>query len=300
MTSEYYRNRTQSFITIEPNSGVCKDDSTLDTCCEIPLTVSGNYYVDTNNEWNTQNKFDLAKQIYSVSLEGIQYTNQKWQSIISILDSKIKHLGLIQGSERDFAWNLIAWVSYTSIFKGFGSLQFSLSGDVGVAFDKFVRLRGFASGSSDYNICHVNIETSFDSGSRTLQVATQINTTNNCQKSEFLGYVCHSPCPGIISLRGMGFDPTFAQNTIMKWKLDMATISVAMAVNLGILSVNDLTKIENDDSLQFMLDWMYSKGQINEFIYKNTVSYFGKISNKDFSSFSSFYHFIIFYLYIIR
>jgi hypothetical protein len=32
-------------------SGLCIDDSSLKHCCEVPTTVSGVYYVDSDGDW---------------------------------------------------------------------------------------------------------------------------------------------------------------------------------------------------------------------------------------------------------
>lgn len=274
--TEYQKNRTESFISIDPKSGVCKDDSSSSTCCEIPLTITGDFMLDSNSSWNTEKNFDLVDQIYLFSLEGLQYTNEQWSEIVKSIDVKVKDLGLTRGSKRDFSWNLIGWVSYTSFTKGSGSLQYTLSGDASIAFDKPIVGTGFASGLSDNVSCYLSVGTNYQKEGHTLSVEIDLDDHNNCKEGSNGGYNCTNPCPGIISMAGMGYDTQNADDTLIQWEIDMASVSTAIAVNMGQLSLKDLQNFTEDSSREYLLSNMLSLGYIDGATYRNTSSYFRK------------------------
>lgn len=79
----YVDARTKSFITLDRFSGECADDPSLDTCCEVPASITGTYLVDDRGNWNTEALFSHVKQIYAVSLTGLQYNNEEWKELMN-------------------------------------------------------------------------------------------------------------------------------------------------------------------------------------------------------------------------
>jgi hypothetical protein len=80
--TSYMEGRTKTFITLDRFSGVCKDDPSLDTCCEVPASITGTYLADSAGVWNTEAGFSYVKQIYAVSLTGLTYTNEQWKQLM--------------------------------------------------------------------------------------------------------------------------------------------------------------------------------------------------------------------------
>jgi hypothetical protein len=74
--------RIKTFITLDPKSGVCKEDSSLDTCCEVPASITGTYLADNSGIWNTEASFSYVQQIYAVTVTGLSYTNTQWKSLM--------------------------------------------------------------------------------------------------------------------------------------------------------------------------------------------------------------------------
>jgi hypothetical protein len=79
----YNEGRTKTFITLDRLSGVCREDSSLDTCCEVPASITGVYLVDHTGYWNTEPKFSYLNQIYAVSVTGLTYTNEQWKALMT-------------------------------------------------------------------------------------------------------------------------------------------------------------------------------------------------------------------------
>ena len=79
---QYLKSRTSSFITLDKTSGVCKSDSSLSTCCEVPATITGQFNADTDGACDTSQYFSYVKSNYGVTLSGLSYTNSEWSDII--------------------------------------------------------------------------------------------------------------------------------------------------------------------------------------------------------------------------
>jgi hypothetical protein len=86
--SSYLNARTHTFITLDPHAGVCLDDPSLGTCCEVPASITGTYLTDNAGFWNTESAFSYVRQIYAVSLTGLTYTNEQWKHLISAIKGR--------------------------------------------------------------------------------------------------------------------------------------------------------------------------------------------------------------------
>jgi hypothetical protein len=84
----YNEGRTKTFITLDRYSGVCKNDSSLNECCEVPASITGVYLVDNTGTWNTEAAFSYINQIYAVSVTGLSYTNEQWRSLMTAIKDK--------------------------------------------------------------------------------------------------------------------------------------------------------------------------------------------------------------------
>lgn len=105
---QYTDARTSSFITLDNTAGVCKSDPSSTTCCEVPTVVTGEFYADSNGNWDTQPGFQFTKANYGVNLKGLQYTSDQWTEVMKGIVTDVQQLGA-RGQYRDFAWNLVAW-----------------------------------------------------------------------------------------------------------------------------------------------------------------------------------------------
>ncbi len=84
----YIEGRTKSFITLDKFSGVCADDPSLDTCCEVPASITGTYLADNRGNWNTEAAFSYVRQVYAVSVTGLTYTNTQWKTLMTTIQKR--------------------------------------------------------------------------------------------------------------------------------------------------------------------------------------------------------------------
>lgn len=101
--SAYHDGVTQSFISLDKTSGVCKDDSSSTTCCEVPQTITGTFLADTQGRWNTQNNFSYINNNYAITVAGLEYTNAQWAEVMKNITDQLSVIGL-KGENRDLAW----------------------------------------------------------------------------------------------------------------------------------------------------------------------------------------------------
>eukprot|EP01034_Spumella_vulgaris_P022688 gene22688-28837_t len=110
----------------------------------------------------------------------------------------------------------------------------------------------------------------------TLAANTQLNALNlsSNQFSVRILSLMRNPCPGILAPQLMGYDTKYASSSIMTWKLDMASVVTALAVNMGILPLTTLTNIKGDNDRINLLNNMAAQGFIDQQTVYNASSYF--------------------------
>lgn len=202
---------------------------------------------------------------------GVQYTNEEYAVIMRKINREVKAIGY-RGASRDYAWNMVAWSSFTSINKDSGSFKFYMSGEAGAIFSKTVIAAGFASNASDTSPCTVAISTSVDALAHAMEVDVDLGCTSApCQDN---------PCPNILGPQAMGYDTQAASTTTMSFKIDLASVNVALAVNMGILPIDNLVNYSGDNARVTLLNAMVSAGSISQMTAYNTSSYYGKKSTR--------------------
>ena len=100
---QYIQGRTSSFITLDNKSGVCKDIPDSTTCCEVPLSLTGEFLADTSGLWDTEPNFSYIQNSYGITVSGLQYTNAQWAEVMQNITAQLKVIG-IKGMNRDYAW----------------------------------------------------------------------------------------------------------------------------------------------------------------------------------------------------
>lgn len=262
-TRNYVLNRTSSFISLDSGAGVCKGDSKSDSCCEVPVAVTGEFMVDTNGRWETFPRFNYNFNNYDVKLTGVSYTNEEYQTLMKKISKEVKAIGA-RGKNRDYSWNMVAWSSFTALDSTSGSFKFFLSGDAGIIFAKSLVGIGFASNES---ACNAPVSASVNYATREIAVDVNLGCTDPPCKA--------NPCPGVLSPQGFGYDTEGASSATMSFKVDLASINTALAVNMGILPLSNLVAYNADNARISLLSSMVSAGSISSLTMQNTSSYYG-------------------------
>lgn len=268
----YITGRTSSFITLDETSGVCIDDPASTTCCEVASTITGTFLADSTGKWNTFDGFNFVKNNYAVTMTGVRYTNSQWTSLMKTIVAQIKDIGT-RGASRDFAWNMVAWTSYSAVNMESGRLQFYGTGDPGIMFGKKITAVGFASNASDAHRCKPFVTTTFNELSRKLEMNIDLNIDNSCPNPP-----CRiNPCPGVLGPQIMGYDTEGATSSVMNFKLDMVSITTALAVNMGMITLDNLVNIPGDNDRINLLQALVDADGISQTTMESTSSYFDSL-----------------------
>eukprot|EP01038_Epipyxis_sp_PR26KG_P009688 gene9688-13041_t len=260
---QYVLGRTSTFITLDNTSGVCKDDPSSTTCCEVPQSVTGSYLADSSGKWNTQTGFSYVNNIYQVTLLGLTFTNAQWKSVMNNIADQVKSIGN-RGKSRDFSWNLVALSSFSAQNTDQGLLQFFSSGSANIIFNK--QYIGVAYASAKEQCQNVSSSVVYNSATSYVSIDTEL-----CDNPGGCGNI--SPCPSTISSVAMGYD-TSSSLSSMTIRLNMQAITTALAVNMRMTPLNHLVEIPNDNARVALLNQMVKLGQLTNDQANRTSSYY--------------------------
>lgn len=213
-------------------------------------------------------------------------------------------------SHRDFGMSIVAWANYfytidlEKVGLGTGKIEVGLTGaassifngkEVSVAFGS--GLTGVANGKPDdkTSMCLSMLEgmsTLYQESSATVTVDISLNeisstpqvfacTTKNTVR-------CVNPCPNTFPLYTMGFEDvgstsllgsaiTKRQSNVFSIKVNMNSVLTAIAVNVGMVHLEDLSKIKEDRSLTSLLTAMDTR-LFKKHGIKKIGSYFKSVS----------------------
>lgn len=163
---------------------------------------------------------------------------------------------------------MIAWSAFTAQNLDRGFLQFYATGTANVMFDKPIMNAGVASAASQTAECAQAMDVSYSATDASLDVSIAL-----CDKPEG---ECNNPCPSILAPQAMGYDPFSSQETTLDLRLSMQAVATALAVNLGMITLNHLVMIPGDNDRLTLLDEMVSQGAIDAWTANHTSSYYGQ------------------------
>ncbi len=103
ISAEYYNGRNNSFMTLDKTSGVCIDDASSTSCCQVPQSITGTFLADTAGRWNTFENFSYVANNYAVTVAGLEYTKPQWREVMSNISKQLEIIGS-KSVDRDFAW----------------------------------------------------------------------------------------------------------------------------------------------------------------------------------------------------
>ena len=103
IVTSYNAGRTQSFISLDKNSGVCYGDDSSTSCCQVAQTITGTFLADTSGTWDTQKGFSYVDSNYAITVAGLEYTNAQWTQVMVDITTQLSKIGE-KGKGRDLAW----------------------------------------------------------------------------------------------------------------------------------------------------------------------------------------------------
>lgn len=270
--------------------------------------------------------------MYGVTATALKMTTTQWIAAMTGVITKMKNIAE-RASNRDLAWNLIMFASYSAkilgpitkdmkgkVYPG-GTLEFYSAADADVLFGGIpIVSANFA--NADHGVCDPKYVTaSFDAGKKSFIFELELCKIGYCDpydpitdykysyinqcKNWYSGKVTRDgitsgypspPLTGaypplgtlhdldtkifsankIFEASQFGYRYGKAKSNTMQLQVDSRSLSLALAVNYGMLLINDLVKIERDPKLTAILTNLAKQDQITIAQANSIFSFYDK------------------------
>lgn len=225
----YLSSVQQAFIALDPSSG---------DCTSVSIAISDTYLADTRGNWVGTPHFTYSLASYSLTLNNFQADSfDDYETMMNTFHTSLDHIGEVSVN-HSLAYNLVLWASWIRYYstadptttnftsQGLGQLQYmQMTGQPAVIFNAN---RHQAVVSSQYGLCGVVGYTSFDMANA--RVMTEVNYTY---------YSAQPLCMVALQPQLFGYIAS-VDNNIFSYGLDVNAFVTAMAVNYGVLQLQDL------------------------------------------------------------
>lgn len=208
------------FISLDPNSGICS---------EVPRQVDGSFVATYDGHWIGSPAFVYNKAMYILTLSSFEANNEQYSEMMSYFCSLLQQLGEI-ASRSPLTFNLLLWMSMTLQYKMGDSIQkLQLMGNPSMVFssDDFL-----GSVASSKGACSAPLSSSFDVSSSSLRMIFDTQVYKNES-------TCSSAIP--MSFLSSVWEP----GPSITVGLDTRALVTALAVNLGVLSIDALSPLNS-------------------------------------------------------
>lgn len=220
----------QPYISIETGGGA--------SCSSVPISVTGAYMADSKGNWVGTTNFVYSQGEFLVTLNNFRVDSSfQYEQMMQTYQDGLIQIGEAT-SNMNLAQNLIYWMCYIRYYDiaeptltnfssvGHGSLQYiQLTGDPAEVFD-LSYVQGHIISKAGY--CTESAFAYYDQ-------ANGVFVTNQ----NYSDFVSKSECLSAINPLSFGYYPTIDQN-IFQLGIDVYAFATAVAVNSGVLLINDL------------------------------------------------------------
>lgn len=215
---------------LSPSSGAIASKH----CVTIPTINTGTYLATQSGKWQGADGFEFGNAAYvlsvtSLSLDVKEYTDLMTGAFISMQSVNAA------ATTYDLAQNLIFWMSGVFIpFEDNSAQRLAFTGTPLVVFD---RQKIVGSMANVLGSCNATSVTSFDSSTGKITLIYN-----------YLDYISSPACMAIIDPVMIGYYAPSDKNEF-KITFDVRTMMTAVAINFGVLGVNELVRISAFDTL---------------------------------------------------
>lgn len=228
-------------ITNELNSRYLSPASSPDRNCDpVPISNSGEFLATKAGFWQGAEGFEYSETTYAFSLSNLLYSEQEYADTMGFFSASLKSIGTISKG-YDLGKTLSYWMSYVLIPPNTQSQRFYLHADPAVIFRREVvsgavgSINGTCSPSTGW--------TEYEPGFGRLTLSMDYEES----KSDPL-------CAAAITPELFGYIPKVHHDTFQV-SLDVRSLVTTLAVNLGILSLDDIVEISGSSNIfPYVLD----------------------------------------------
>lgn len=226
-------------------------------CDPVYKTVDGSYLIDRKGNWQSSPNFDDSTAIYHLKFTNAMLSHDDYVEALAKIEKKVRNLGQVTAINQDLSWTLVMYASFFQKihFPKQGYMQFFLTGDAAVIFGESDGTSGLiaqsaAIGDDTGNIC-IPPATMKPIGvalaGSDLSISIPIESTATLlPKHLFPVITTTGPCPNIFDIRdNFGYEPPpdDASANSFEAKVDMRSVSTAIAINAAVINATDLQEV---------------------------------------------------------
>eukprot|EP01031_Cornospumella_fuschlensis_P042177 gene42177-51502_t len=248
--TSYLAAMEQSYIATDKNSGQCES---------VSIAVTGSYLADKQGNWIGSPDFLYSGAKYDLSFNNFQVTSfSQYVEMMETFEAALLSMGA-KANVQNLPYNLLVWISFIKFYSveyptatnftsiGTGQLQYIQM--TGNAKDTFDLANQIVTIGSPRGVCPMHAATEFDKAN------ALIKTTLN-----FFEYTNDTLCGDALPPSQYGYS-TAIDDGEFELSLNVETLSLAMAVNLGILALSDLSLASNELIPLYFHDTNYLLGE---------------------------------------
>ena len=234
------------------------------SCETTPNAITGRYILDANGYWSGTTRFVPGLGKLQLSFNDFEQSDETYKTYMERLNASIASQVSLNAAKRSSAMNLLYSMAWTLPIanNATGSTDYlSLLGDPAFALNRFFKNAALGSAAMScytvpsilYERASANFELRFSMGSPTFTdstfasdgsgfLADSPSKAAGCCRQVATPYFFDKDTSCIVAPRNFGYS-TMTDSTFLSFKYSIRTLSVALAVNLGILGFDTLTTV---------------------------------------------------------
>ena len=264
----YSSDQVQKYVSLDngvndPSSANYDPTSGYRSCLTVPNSLSGKYYLDSAGLWSGTSKFVPGLAKLQLVFNTLELDQAGYEAYVANLNTSISTQVVKGAASRSTAMNLLykmAWTLPIADNATSSTDYLSFTADPAFVFNRFFKNAALSSATmSCYSIPSItyeraagNFELKFSMGSPTFTSApTNVGSgfladspTNQvgCCTAAASAYDFNKDTACIVAPRNFGYS-TVTDATSLSFKYNIWTVTVALAVNLGVLGYNTMTTV---------------------------------------------------------
>lgn len=236
-TWENYESQvTQPFIVLSESDG--------SRCETVPIAITDTYLADSGGNWVGFPDFVYSQSLYSLALSNFEINHKsQYIEMMNTFKTALDEIGRVS-MHQDLSENLLFWMSYIQYYDvenpsanfndvGYGQLQsFQMTGNPQNVF-QLDYIKGSVVGAS--GSCPLFSYSTFDQANSQLQ-NTYVNYTQ---------FINDPICSAAVIPDSVGY-VSYLDGDVYTITMDVRTFSTAMAVNYGVIPINNLKVVDKE------------------------------------------------------
>jgi hypothetical protein len=217
--ASYLNARSRPFLSLQSSAGDCSIET---------IIVTDTFTASSQGIWSGNSGFKTVDALYNLNLNIFKGTSADFTNAMNVFRQDSLNIGQL-GLTQNLASNLIYWIGYIAETEAGGStVTFEMTGTASAVFDLRYLTALFTTQESN---CNLDVATIYDRANSRWTISynyTDFQSTPNCSKA--------------IDPAQLGYSQAYDRDAF-NIAIDVDSLIVAMAVNIGALPVSYLQEI---------------------------------------------------------